>query len=101
MIWRVCFGQLLLVDIFGGLGPCPSSLLISWRAFAIHGGNSCWLVTCLELGLCCASLLVDALEDFARCLGGIAIFGGDICWLMLWRLCSTRVWHLEAKSMMC
>ena len=21
--------------------------------------------------------------------------------MMLWRLCSTRVWHLEAKSMIC
>ena len=60
VIWRVCLGYYLLVDILE------------------------------ELGLCCASLLVDVLEDIAT-LGGFAILGG-LCyaWLMscyIWRIC--------------
>ena len=84
---------------------------MTWRVFALV--NYCWLTSLEDLDHVALAFWLMSwrtllhlegllyLEDFAMLGWCLAIFGGDICWLMLWRLCSTRVWHLEAKSMMC
>ena len=88
-------------DDFGGLGLWGTTLGDDFGDFTLVDVLEAmlhWLMLHLEVDDLEGLLYLEMI--FGWWLGCFAIFGGDSYWLMIWRLCYTWMWPLEAWSMM-